>query len=337
MEPDYEVFNTICEKIDETGGNYSTYYKKKIIDEEIYKFNINFTCYEYGNICKYDNLSIKKLWNKLIVISDFVVGENNNNLLSQYLNIISKSDNNESICNDEIIDYYYLNKTCVEECPINYRNDSNKNCILQIFEECSNNKFLLKLNNICVDNCNFYSPFIYLYQNECVDQCPLGTHINSYNICIEDIAEDKEDINVSNDIKEDTIGVKTQDFIEYYEDCPIKYPYILLENRKCIGKCNPIDFFKKKCDFQNNTPIIINEMINNIKSEILNGSMDSLILENFPEWLKKRNDLIFSIISENGQDINKNTNISVVKFNECKSILRDIYNISQNDSLVILN
>ena len=190
---------------------------------------------------------------------------------------------------DEITDVYkYIN---TEECPIN--------------------KFFLNSEKKCVDNCYSYPPFIYIYKDECVENCPLGSIPTKNHICFQ------------------------EDIYELYEDCPKQYPYILLENKKCIKNCNPIDFFHKICKIQNDMPETINEIINNIKKSILGGSINSLISNDFSGLILNENNITYSITKINEQYMSNYNNISIVQFGECETILRDIYKIDANDSLVL--
>ena len=223
--------------------------------------------------------------------------ENNNNCLNCINGYIIKEE------------YPY---NCVEECPFYYYYDDFKHYNCTKDKECPNNKFILESKKKCVDNCYSYPPFIYIYQNECVEKCPLGTNPNKNNICI------------------------IEESCKLYEDCPKQYPFMILENKKCIEKCNPFDFFNKKCIIKNVNPTIINKMIDNIKNDILNGSLNSKPLSNlaFSSLMGNDRNIIFSISNLDEQE-NNNTNISVIKLNQCENILRDIYQIDKNDSLSI--
>ena len=111
--------------------------------------------------------------------------------------------------------------------------------------------------------------------------------------------------------------------------------YSLSENKKCTKKCEPEDFFNKICKIQNNNPEVVNDMINNIKKSLLGGPLNSLVSDDFSGLVINENNIIYSITREKEQDINNNGNISIVQLNECETILRDIYNIDKNDSLII--
>ena len=218
--------------------------------------------------------------------------------------------NNCSSCIDgyEIKEEFPYN--CVEKCPFYYYYDNLNHYICTKDEECPNNMFILKPKMKCVDNCYSYPPFIYIYKDECLEKCPLGMSSSKNHICI------------------------NEEIYEIYEDCPYQYPYILLESKKCVRQCNPLEFFNKICSIQNDIPENVNEMIDNIKIAILDGSMDSL-LDNCSSLILNENEIIYSISSESQQDVNNNIIMSIIKLNECQTILRYVYNIDEKNPLVI--
>ena len=147
-------------------------------------------------------------------------------------------------------------------------------------EECPINKYFLKSQKKCVDNCYSYPPFIYIYKDECVEKCPSDSNYSKNHICI------------------------IEDICEFYEECPKQYPYILLENKKCIKKCEPVDFFNNICKIQNNKPEVVNDMINKIKKSLLEGPLNSLVSNDFSGLILNENDIIYSITTEKAQNIN---------------------------------
>ena len=103
-------------------------------------------------------------------------------------------------------------------------------------------------------------------------------------------------------------------------------------------KCSTIDFLKNLCKINNN----INEentMINNIRNEITNHSLDSL-LENI--FIGEKNDIlvenqnrIYQLTSSDNQNNKKYYNVSTIKLGECEKELKDYYKMGDNDSLLI--
>ena len=199
-EPDFEVYSSLYDKIDAIGNiNISYYYEKKIIDEKNYRIKLNFMCYEKSNKCKYDFLSIKTLLNNSVTLSDYVPKDNNNsNLFTEYLNIISNRSNYNNNCKEEIIDNFYLNNSCVKECPFNYKNDSQNNCILQK---------------------------IYLFNNETYyEDCPKGTITDTYKDFTY-FCKCKSLYYIDNNSNQICLSNST---------CPELYPILIGETNECI-------------------------------------------------------------------------------------------------------
>ena len=72
--------------------------------------------------------------------------------------------------------------------------------------------------------------------------------------------------------------------------------------------------------------------MNLLFEDIINGEKENIIIND------NKNNIIYEIISSNGQnnDKNKRKNISTINLGECENILKDKYNINKNESLLIL-
>ena len=82
------------------------------------------------------------------------------------------------------------------------------------------------------------------------------------------------------------------------------------------------------------------EIIKNIKNDLINGHLNSL-LQNVTGGLKqdlvaKDNDIVYQITTSDNQKNNNYSNISTINLGECENILREKYNISDNLALIIL-
>ena len=341
-EPDFDLYSSLYDKIDEIGNiNINDYYEKKIIDEKNYRFNLNFMCYEKSNKCKYDILSIKTLINNLVSLSDYVPKDNSNaNLFTEYLNIISNKSNYSNNCNEEIIDNFYLNNSCVKECPYNYKNDSQNNCILQK---------------------------IYLFNNETnYEDCPKGTRIdtfkeftyfckceslyyidnNSNQICLSNstcpelypilIEETNECIN---DIKETSLITDIADRKELENETEKL-------NDKYISECQ-----KNTCIYQNEgIPDICLEQNENIEifNQICFYNYSNVILnlkEITANNIKISYDMGITISGYNLNDdyfsdfesiVENNNNLTLIDIRECISLYKNAYNISDDANIYIV-
>ena len=241
--------------------------------------------------------------------------------------------NNEKICLDKIIGngYYFdeneevfkecyknckscneegneINNKCIE-CKSNFTflNDSlnDKNC----YKICPENyNKLIKQKNKCIDECKNDNIFIYEYNNICFDQ-------------IQDIS-----------------SIITENLTNYITD---RFTNLETESEQHIEElkylCSNDDILTVICFFED---------INN-NSEIYNIIENQLIYEYSKENKKSQiikgvNDIIFQITTDKNElelimgniSLIDNYNLSIIDLGECEIILRDEYNISDEDSLI---
>jgi len=191
----------------------------------------------------------------------------------------------------------------------NFLNDNN-NCL----DYCFNNLYnkIIKENNKCIDNCSKDDKYIYESNNICHLSCPYGTNIsfNKY-LC------ENENIIPIIDINNN--------------------------NNETFTECSSLDFFNNKCKINNDSNLNKNfkdNMIKNIKNDLFSGALDLLLLDiingNKEEIIMKDNDTIFQITTIDNQKNNKNNNISTILFGECEQKLKSYYNISENQTLILL-
>jgi len=183
---------------------------------------------------------------------------------------------------------------------------TSKNCSVK---DCSSNwksnkKKLIDGQNKCIDNCS--TIYYYEYNYKCYSECPEGTNSSYQNeyICV------NESI-----IKNDAINNKKA-LYEIIKEKFSKDPNILSR--------------------------VYQNSINNFIEDIKNGNFDDII----SNLLNKKNDdedyimydrnKIFQITTPENQKNKEYENISSINFDEkCQNILKEKYNISQNQSLLI--
>ena len=61
------------------------------------------------------------------------------------------------------------------------------------------------------------------------------------------------------------------------DECPKDFPYKLKNETECVKECNATDFFNGICIINNKDSKVKDDMIGNIRSEILNHTMDELL------------------------------------------------------------
>ena len=125
-----------------------------------------------------------------------------------------------------------------------------------------------------------------------------------------------------------------------YEDCPkgthiSKNNTFLCEENK---NCNSFEFFTNICKIDINE-IDEKEMSEQILEELFEDSMYSLISnvvnDEKKDLVVEEENVIFQITSSYNQNNNDYSNISTIKLGECENILKDYYNINDNDSLLM--
>ena len=80
-------------------------------------------------------------------------------------------------------------------------------------------------------------------------------------------------------------------------------------------------------------------IINNIKEDIINHNIENLlsdVIEKKEDLYIKNEDVLYQITTTNNQNNNIYNNISSIKLGECEDILKRIYNIDRNQTLIIL-
>ena len=88
-------------------------------------------------------------------------------------------------------------------------------------------------------------------------------------------------------------------------------------------------------NYQNSS--IKDQIINNIREDIINGNIDlsNVLNGNKTDLLIKNNDTYYQITSSDNQKNNKYNNISTILLGECEKILKNIYHIKDNLTLII--
>ena len=174
-----------------------------------------------------------------------------------------------------------------------------------------NQKKIVSNKNTCVDDCTSgNTDCLILYDNKCLNECPNEKYlviINDDKICL--------------------------------IECPESYPFI--KNGECSEKCDLIDFLNKICyinnDYKNNVEIkdsIINEISNNIENG--NDELNSLLSLNNNELTIIYPNEIYQITTSNNQYTNNYINgETTIILGRCESYLRNVYNLTENDLLII--
>ena len=164
----------------------------------------------------------------------------------------------------------------------------------------------------------------YSYINNCLDICFSNEKklINEKFICVSDCSND------------DTYKMEYQNIC--YKKCP--NGTYLFENNYLCQDFNAYDFFSGDFKINNNNPLIKDTLINILRTEIINGKINTnnIIKGEKIDLLLNEKDIIYQITSSENQNNKEYKNISTIELEECEKILKGIYEIDENMPLVIL-
>ena len=162
---------------------------------------------------------------------------------------------------------------------------------------------------ICLNDCLNDKKYKYEYNNFCYSKCPTGTHL-------------KNDENYSCE--------------KNINECIVKYPFLNIETNKCIEDCSAQDFFNNKCRLNNynieSQRILIMNIINGLEDGSLDDLLNQVLSGEREDIIKEYNGIIYQIEFSFNR---KNENISKVILGECENILKEEYNISKKENLII--
>ena len=121
--------------------------------------------------------------------------------------------------------------------------------------------------------------------------------------------------------------------------CEDDSPYFLISNNECSTNCSASSLFTHECKINNDNIIAKQKIILDIINDIKSHSLDELLL-NVTNGEKKdiilnESNIIYQITTTFNQINNDYENISTIDLGECENILKDKYNISKNESLII--
>ena len=197
-----------------------------------------------------------------------------------------------------------------------------------IFDNSDNSEIIVKTN--ITDNIN---------NNDKIKNYDFTNNIeyseNSNNIQNSDEA-DKFDII---DIIKKTNNFENTNNVKFSEN--IKYTNILEytnEFTKIMKNFSSENFFLDSYDMSNINLTIKDEIIKNIKEDIIKGNLKSLIgniTGEKKDLIVIQKDTIYQITTSDNQKNNKYNNISTINLGKCEDKLKEVYNIDSNLSLII--
>ena len=326
--------------------------RKKIFEKDIYlyscgddfihKFEYNNICYEscpketYYNQTQCEDIpigyylndtnlmSIDKCYEKCKTCSNESINLNlciSCNIDLNYFQIENyDNDNNNSFidCVKDIENEYYLDnyiyKPCYSSCKkcSSYGNETQHNCI-----ECKLNYTFLNdsnsINSNCYEKCKYFYYFDSLNNYKCTNtkECPhnINKLIPEKKKCISNCYLDNYQFEFNNICYNSTYKNESN------------------ETEKIEKQSEGFNISDDNSNITN-VSISFDELINAFKNDIINGKKIKMIkvIDNMT--------LSFTPLDEQ-EDEENNLNVSIVDIGKCEDILKEKYNLTQNDTLFI--
>ena len=212
------------------------------------------------------------------------------------------TDDELILCIKNKSEEYIKYKLTSNQCVIN-------NCSFEFFEH---NRKIIYSKKICLEHC--YTDEIYKYElgSFCYEDCPKGTHNLKENLFICEL--------------------------NIYE-CNKDYPFLIIEDNVCVEDCNCKDFFDNICTINNiegkSQELMVKNIIEGIEEGILDNLIKEIIYLQKQDFSKIENDTLYQITSDFNQNNIDDDTKTKIDLGNCKNILREKYNITQDEPLII--
>ena len=270
----------------------------------------------------------------------------------------SSSGNDYNHNCDKCKDNYYqlLNenideKNCYLNCNNYYYFDSNNTYQCTTTKQCPDNRNkLIKEKKKCIDSCVNDNKYTNEYNNtECVEQCPEG-YFPENNICKyketeaitnENTAKETDKNTEANEKTEESSNNEETENIQTSLTTSKKKEEQVIETSKAniLDNWSSENFFLGLYIADEKNTLSKDDIRKLIRKDIINHNLDSII-ENVIEEKKDKfieeDNALYQITTTTNQKNNTYTNVSTIKLGECENILKKIYNIDENETLIIL-
>ena len=348
---------------------------KKYEAKKLCLYECNAELFEYNNIC-YDDCPNGKYRifinrNKCVdeVPKEYFL-DINDNIYKKCFSRCEKcsqagneENNNCEKCIDGysfLIDSFAKPKNCYENCDNFYYFDANKN--YKCVNTCpSGFGKLISPKNKCIDNCNKDGEYIYEYENQCLLNCPDNLKIDYITKhCLASCNPNQfecelicyNEFPIDNDILFPNI-------YEYNKTCYKKCPFntkLYLEKKRYIDECLEMQFEydnicydscdlvsngqKVICEFitkfpPNNSLSYFDELIQNVKVSLISG-FNTTLIDNGNDYIVTLDKKAYTFTNTKNQKNQINDNVSTIDLGKCEDKLKEVYNISIDDSLYLL-
>ena len=250
---------------------------------------------------------------------------------------------------------FFYNKLFFEDnCPeglillTSINDETIKNALIK--ELSIKNTNLIEKQCVCDININWNADILNgnIVQN-CVDNCDEGYEPDSItHKCVEKreaqaitnlVTEANNNPSTEVSSNPDSVIGNNSHIINRNEkdECPKDFPYKLKNETECVKECNATDFFNGFCIINNKDSTAKDDLIENIRSEILNHTMDELLKDVISgkktDLITVQGNSIYTLTTSDNQMNNKQKNESTI--GKCEYNLKQHYNISFNETLLI--
>ena len=293
--------NYLCEEI-KCKNNYYNYNQTECIDNIPIGYYLNDTYLRTIDKC---DIKCESCINNQLCLSC-------NNKLQYYPKLDDILNNNSLInCYNEIPNTYFLDNNIYKPCYYNCINitDNNRSIIFndKLKSDLEKNSYYYEILGKYY-YFNFNKNYYCIFDKKCKDKYNITINEKKFmfNCTIEDVYKYEYNIIFNTSSENEYLICEVENSIN-----KLLNDMLASDNDKLIYE------IKKK----------INGSIDDLLSNILEGDKNDFIIEN--------DNILYQITSTENQYNNINKNISTINMGECEKYLKDIYNISQNDSLLI--
>ena len=253
--------------------------------------------------------------------------------------LVTNMNNMFNGCNSLI--YINLN-SFVENSEVTIENIFSSSIIYCINDEKSPKIYsFLKSRNLekdCDNECFKGATKIIKQEKKCVESCDDKIYRIEKNICeLKPVPQNKDTTKISLKVNEIGIDDKVKETNKNDENI-IKTQN--LENTETEVQFNSENFFKDSQQTHNEELSNKDEVINNLKDDIINGKLNTLLSNLIngtkQDLIAEYKDITYQITTSSNQKNGSYNNISTINLGQCEEKLKTIYNIDPKLSLIIL-
>ena len=215
-------------------------------------------------------------------------------------------------------------KNCYNICSFYYYFDEKKNKFLCTDDYICPKDYdkLIEEKNECVFNCSKNEFYKYEFRKKCFNECP-------------DNSTERENI---------TKELELISFNKKYFCKPIcneSFPYEIIHTQECVSNCEISSILNYSCivNYQNQEKddiIIFDSLLKNIEDLFTSNDYDISEIEGGNNNIIKYEEITITLTTTTNQkNEEKNGNVTTINLGDCENILKEVYNISYNETLFI--